>query len=310
MNALKKTFLIFFLLWSSLSLAQVDSTHLKRNRILFHTASGLAYVGTFAILNEAWYSQYERSSFHWFNDSEEWLQADKFGHAFTAYMITSNILHPSYRALGYSEKKSIWMAMGVAWTYQATIEVLDGFSSKWGASWSDLAANTFGVALAGTQQLAWHEQRILFKYSTNLVDYNANDPAILDRVDNLYGTSTLERLFKDYNGTTFWFSANIAAFMKDDTRFPKWLNIAAGYGAQGMLGGYYNTWNDENGIYHDYRTIERYRQFYIAPDIDFTRIPIKGKAWKFIAPVLNIFKMPAPTLELNKNGVKGHWLFF
>lgn len=310
MKALYKYLFPCLLFVSFLSKAQTDSTSkTKRNRILFHTATGFAYVGTFAALNQAWYSQYERSSFHWFDDSGEWMQVDKLGHAQTAYLITADILYPSYRALGYSEKQAIWMAMGVSWTFQATIEVLDGFSAKWGASWSDLAANTFGVALAGTQQLLWHEQRILFKYSSSLVDYG-NDPIVNERVDNLYGTSTLERLFKDYNGTTFWLSTNVSAFLNPKSKFPKWLNIAAGYGAQNMLGGYYNQWNDEQGNYHDYNNLERYRQFYIAPDVDFTRIPIKGKAWKFIAPVLNIFKMPAPTLEFNKNGVKGHWLFF
>lgn len=237
------------------------------------------------------------------------MQVDKFGHAQTAYFITSNILYPTYKKLGYTNKQAILGAAGVAWIYQATIEVLDGYSTNWGASWSDLGANTVGVALATSQQLIWHEQRILFKYSTSTVDYNTTDPIILQRVDNHYGTSLVEKLFKDYNGTTFWFSGNIASFLAPESKFPKWLNLAAGYGAQGMLGGFENKWAKDD-IYYDYTDLNRYRQYYLSLDIDFTKIPIKGKAWKHIAPVLNIFKMPSPTLEFNKNGLKGHWIYF
>jgi len=52
--------------------------------------------------------------------------------------------------------------------------------------------------------------------------------------------------------------------MKKESRFPKWLNVAVGYGAEGMVGSYYNPSN----LPH----FDRYRQYYLSLDIDFTRI--------------------------------------
>ncbi|MBK5279884.1 MAG: DUF2279 domain-containing protein [Bacteroidia bacterium] len=297
--------LLFLSAWT-ISNAQLDSTVATKNgKVLVHSISGGIYVSTFVLLNELWYSGYDRSAFHFFNDSKEWLQIDKAGHMHAGYFIAANVLYPSYKLAGYDNKKATYLAMSVAWVYQATIEVLDGFSLKWGASWSDLVANSIGVGLAGTQQLHWGEQRILLKYSSYSVDYS-NDPIVLARAENLYGTGSAERLLKDYNGITYWASANLHSF---GLKSPKWLNLAVGYGAEGMLGGFQNTWSS-NGMQYDYNHIQRRRQFYLSPDLDFTKIKIKGKAWKVVAPILNIFKFPAPALEMSSEGLKGHWIFF
>lgn len=308
---MRTSILCFILLIScSLSIGQSDSTLLiKKKRIIFNTATATLYGGSFIFLNHAWYKHYDRSSFHLFDDSKEWMQVDKFGHAQAAYLISANLLYPTYINLGYSKKQAIIGAASVAWVYQATIELLDGFSTKWGASMSDIVANTAGVGLAGAQQALWGEQRILFKYSTSRVDYQTNDQILLDRVERLYGTSLVDKLFKDYNGTTFWLSTNIGSFLKPASKFPKWLCVSVGYGAQGMLGGFENVWEVDDTQYR-YAHVDRYRQYYLSLDVDFTKIPIKGKAWKYVAPVLNIFKVPSPALEFSKNGVNGHWIYF
>ena len=57
-----------------------------------------------------------------------------------------------------------------------------------------------------------------------------------------------------------------------------WLNVAIGYGASGMYGGFDNTWTDENGDFIERQDVERYRRFFISPDIDFERIPVRKKA--------------------------------
>jgi hypothetical protein len=91
------------------------------------------------------------------------------------------------------------------------------------------------------------------------------------------------------------------------TRFPKWLNLAAGYGAEGMTGASSNP-SEVNGVPVPYS--ERYRQFYIAPDIDLSRIPVKSKTLKLILKTVGFIKIPMPALEFNKNGVKFHPLYF
>jgi hypothetical protein len=50
------------------------------------------------------------------------------------------------------------------------------------------------------------------------------------------GAALNEQILKDYNGQTYWFSFNIHSFTKDSF-FPKWLNLAFGYGGEGMLYG-------------------------------------------------------------------------
>ena len=121
------------------------------------------------------------------------------------------------------------------------------------------------------------------------------------------GSTLPQRLLKDYNGQTYWVSANISSLGLQHTRFPKWLNIATGYGAEGMTGAKSNP-SEINGVLAPYS--ERYRQFYIAPDIDLSRIPVKSKTLKLILNTIGFIKIPLPTLEFNKNGVKFHPLYF
>ena len=57
---------------------------------------------------------------------------------------------------------------------------------------------------------------------------------LLDQM--LLGSSLPEQILKDYNGQTYWFSANLHSFFKK-SKIPKWFNIAVGYGAEGMITG-------------------------------------------------------------------------
>ena len=53
-------------------------------------------------------------------------------------------------------------------------------------------------------------------------------------------------MLKDYNGQTYWLSANLKSFFKK-SNVPTWLNISVGYGAEGMFGATENIWMDNNG---------------------------------------------------------------
>jgi hypothetical protein len=111
---------------------------------------------------------------------------------------------------------------------------------------------------------------------------------------------------KDYNGLTIWFSFNINSLTGLQT--PGWLNLAFGYSADGMLGGRSNPAN-YNGM--ALPRIPRYRQFYLAPDIDFARIPTQNKTIKQLLNIINLVKLPAPAIEYNQEqGFSFHLLFF
>lgn len=271
----------------------------KRTALVAGTEIGL-YGGSMYALNNLWYAAYPRSAFHFFNDNDEWLQMDKCGHATTAYSI-GRVGINLMKWGGVERKKAIWYGGMVGSFYQLTIEVLDGFSSEWGFSVGDFSANTLGSVLVVGEELAWDEQRIVMKYSYQPSIYAPYRP-------NELGKDWTETWLKDYNGQTYWLSVNAASFMSKQSRFPKWLNFAVGYGAEGMTGAVSNPpYVDRNG---NAVVFERYRQFYLSLDVDLTRIKTKSKLLHTVFNTIGFIKIPAPSVEFNKYGVKGHWLGF
>ena len=79
-----------------------------------------------------------------------------------------------------------------------------------------------------------------------------------------------------------------------------------------MYGGFSNSW-ELDGIQYSADPINypRYRQFYLSPDIDLTRIPIKNRFLRMLVNIVNMIKIPAPAIEFNTNGgIKFHPLYF
>lgn len=261
---------------------------------------GTAYGGSLLVLNQVWYQQYERTRFQTFNDSREWLQMDKLGHAWTAYQLARSTASLWQWSGMPQTKAALWGSAG-SMAYLGFIELMDAHSAKWGWSWSDMAANTSGLLLYLGQQLGWKEQKISFKFSVAPARYTAD---VGTRANDLFGASAAERLLKDYNTQTYWLSGNIRSFFPR-TAFPSWLNIAVGYGAEGMLGGFRNEAFDKTGNRTFYRPdIQRYRQWYLAPDIDFTRIKTNRKGVRTLLFALNCLKVPAPALVLERGKLR------
>jgi hypothetical protein len=280
----------------------------SKKRIRLVTAANVVgYGGVLIGLNAIWYANYPRSGFHFFNDDAEWLQVDKVGHAYSAYS-ESRASMEMWRWAGLSRKKRIWLGglSGVA--YQSIIEILDGFSSQYGFSPGDFTANIVGSGMFIAQELAWDDQRIKFKFSFHKKNYGEAD--LNNRADNIYGKTEIERFIKDYNAQTYWVSANIHSFFPE-SNLPRWLSFSVGYGAEGMFGARSNIAVDKNGnVIFDRTDIKRYRQWYISPDVDFTKIRTNKKGLRFLFFVLSSLKFPAPTLEYSNGSFKGHWFVF
>ena len=296
------------------------------NKARFWTLNGTlatGYTGIVISLDKLWYAQYPRSRFHSFNDMGEWEDMDKSGHLFTAYM-ESKLSSQMYQWTGLSRKKSAYAGFALGTIFQGTLETLDGFSKEWGWSWGDIGFNTAGSLVFLGQELAWQEQRIVFKISSwrrPMDDYvltstdGLHTTSLIARRNFLYGTNIGEVLLKDYNSLTIWSSVNIHSFMRnEDTWFPKWLNVAVGYGAENVYGGFGNTWtDDETGAEFvlPSNDFERYRQVFLSFDVDMTKIPVKNKFLKTLFSAINIIKIPAPALEFNTQGkVKFHPIYF
>jgi len=128
------------------------------------------YGTSLVMLNELWYKDFPKAPFHTFDDNGEWLQIDKFGHAYTAYF-QGNWGMSLYRWAGISDKKAIWIGGSVGFLNQTVIEILDSQSEQWGWSNGDIIANGTGTALLIGQELLWREQRIQMKFNFNAVNY-------------------------------------------------------------------------------------------------------------------------------------------
>lgn len=277
----------------------VPSPELNKQRLALVTGTiGVGYTATLFGLNNLWYADYPRSAFHLFNDSGEWLQIDKAGHTVTPYLEAYYLMH-ILRWCGLEHNKSAIYAGLTAFMLQNTIEVFDGFSAEWGASLTDVAANFTGAALMTSQELMWGEQRIRMKVLPHFQKYPEGE--LKERAVQLYGSSLVTRFLKDYNSTNIWLSINPASFNHKQQRL-QWLNVAVGYGAGGMYGGFENTWYDEEGNYHDRTDIPRYRRFYLSLDVDFSKIKTRSRTLKAVFEVLNIVKVPAPAIEFNSKG--------
>jgi uncharacterized protein YfiM (DUF2279 family) len=274
------------------------SNTLNKKRLKTVIASEIALSSTALIgLNQVWYAAYPHSNFHFINDNTEWLQMDKMGHVFSSYHLGSFGVD-ALKWSGASRKSQLIYGSTLGLAFLTAVEIFDGHSANWGASTGDIIANVSGTALYVSQNLLWKEQRIIPKFSFHTTAYASARPEVL-------GSSISEQILKDYNGQTYWLSANIHSFAKS-SKIPKWLNFAIGYGAEGMI-----TANDEfvNTIFLP--ESKRYRQFYLSIDVDLTKIETKSHFVKTILTLFNTIKIPAPTFEIKGSGeMKVHLIYF
>lgn len=262
----------------------------KRNILIISQTS--SYSLTLLSLNQLWYSDYPRSSFHFINDNSEWLQMDKLGHITASYYIGVAGIQ-AYSWTGMNRKKAIWYGGLSGFIFLSAVEVLDGFSKQWGASTGDLISNTIGAATAISQKLFWNEQRIQFKYSYRSSQWAKQNPSLL-------GGNHLERSLKDYNGQTYWLSFNLKSiFQIENTKFPSWLSVAIGHGANGMT-----------RAYEIDETTYRQRQFLLSLDVDLNKIKTNSKLINSILHTFGFLKFPMPTIELRNGKLFMHPMYY
>lgn len=237
-------------------------------------------------------------SFRVINDDQaEWLQMGKIGHFYGAYQL-SNFAKSTWKWSGVSRKNQVVYGAAFGFGFHTALEIMDGYSSERGTSVGDLGASVAGTALFGAQELLWKEQRIIPKFSFHTTPYASARPEVL-------GSSLTEQILLDYNGQTYWLSVNLHSFFKNN-RIPVWLNVAVGYGAEGMI-----TANEElvNTVFLP--ESKRYRQFYFSFDADLTKIKTKSSVLKTFFEVFNTIKIPAPTFEISSRGdFTFHYFYF
>ncbi len=302
---LKAAVFVIFLFIQLSIFSQIDSIQTSRFKIkkerLYPVliVEGSTYISSLVLLNTEWYKNYPRFSFHFYNDMHEWCQMDKFGHAFTSY----NIGEAGIELLNWSgadNKNAVWYGGLLGSLYLLNIEILDGLSKQWGFSITDFAANTLGSSIVIAEKLAWNEQRIRIKWSFHQTQYEQYRPEEL-------GSNLAENMLKDYNGQTYWISANIYSFLNKGSKFPKWLNFDIGYGAEGMTGG-----ADNPAVVNGKAipSFQRYRKCFVSLDLDLTKIKTKSQFINIVLHSINMIKIPAPAFEFSKNGICFYPLYF
>ncbi len=253
-------------------------------------SGAVIYTGTMIGLNELWYKQYPRAPLHSFNDNQEWLQMDKTGHFVTSYFV-GYIGHESFVSMGMSDKISRYVGGCVGLVFQTGIEILDGKSAQWGFSWGDQLANIAGASLFIAEDALWKEQKIKLKYSFTRSPYAKYNPELL-------GSNIYQELLKDYNGQTHWISMNISSLLQlnSKSKFPKWLNLAWGYGVDGLLGA------SDNNAFSDELNVSRKREYYLSFDVDLSRIKSNSDWINGLKKAFGFIKIPAPTLSYKQGG--------
>jgi hypothetical protein len=253
-------------------------------------AGGLVFTGAMVGLYSLWYKKYPKQKFHLFNDSKEWKQIDKLGHAITSYIVTRSLTN-LFNWTGVNPETSMWLSVGGSQLFMSTVEIMDGHSENWGFSVSDIVANMSGAALYVGQQYLWNEQRVTMKVGFRKSMYAKYRP-------NILGENLPQQIIKDYNALSFWLSVNPRSFMSENSNFPHWLSVSLGYGANGMIGGH------ENPELFDLEgkpiKFERYRQWFLAPDVDLWRIPQNNREFNTLFEGLHFVKIPTPSLEFNR----------
>lgn len=260
----------------------------------------VGWTGSMIGLKTVWYKD-NWSHFHFFDDSRQWLGMDKIGHAYTSNVIAKNI-SSLYTWSGINKRTSLAIGSGVAFGYLTTLEILDGFSDKWGFSWSDIGANALGISWYAWQDLLWEEQRLKLKFSTYPSEYTHYRP-------NTLGNNFAERILKDYNGQTYWLSITPSMFMSKNSSFPKWLSFSFGYSVDQKLHGDLNYYTvvEENGNLLEFNAKS---QFLFSLDIDLEQFQTNKKWLNTLLKALNHIKIPFPTLILTGDKLKAHPFYF
>jgi hypothetical protein len=237
-------------------------------------------------LKDLWYD-WETSKLHGINlkaDFEKYKWMDKYGHIMHAYF-ASGLFSKGYRWAGMSGENSILYGALSGWLWMLQIEIADGFFEKWGFSWGDLIANTFGAGYSALQQI----------YPET---FGGIQPKISYKVSRAYKEKQYyheaKNIIDDYEGMTFWLAVNAFHYMPKTIQdnYPEWskpFGLALGYSAKGIGA------NPQGG----------YKEIFIGLDYDLRKLSLgnENNLIRFLKDELNIIRLPLPAVRISPHGV-------
>ncbi|MBS1486836.1 MAG: hypothetical protein JST43_04545 [Bacteroidetes bacterium] len=258
------------------------------------------YVVSMIWLSTAWYGSF--TAFHFFDDLLEWQYLDKLGHFFASFHLGLYF----YQVLGNSHhlnpiQRKKWISFS-GFLLLLPIEILDGFSQNYGASPADLLANGLGSLYCYSHISYRAVASTLPKFSFHTTAFHWLRPDLL-------GNTFAQQALKDYNGQTYWVSVSVNKIFST-TFFPDWLALSIGYGAEGMLGGHDNVWQDVTGKTFDYTSVARTKRFILSADVVAAELMKKNKVFSYLFRPFVLLKFPAPAIEWNDRGFFFHPIYF
>ena len=252
----------------------------KKRLIISNSSIGLLSSVSLIGLHRLWYSEEKQEAFHLFDDSKNWMQMDKMGHVMSSYELSKNMTEV-YQWAGMSKRSSALLASSISLAYMSAIEIMDGHSTNWGFSISDMVANIAGTGWFLFQESFFSKQIFQPKFSFHQTVYAEMRPQVL-------GNNFMESLLKDYNGQTYWISFSPGQLgMK---KWPKWMMISLGHSIDARLKG-----NSSN-----FMGYESHREYLFSLDLDLAQIQMKSRFLKSLFKVINCVKIPFPAIVITK----------
>ncbi len=210
---------------------------------------------------------------------------DKFGHAYSGYLMTT-LCGDMLMESGFTKESSTWIGAGMGLAYMTYVEVSDGYASNWGFSPSDAYANIAGVSFYVLQNYVPFLENFTPRWSyippswTGDADINNRPKTFID----------------DYNGTTFWLACNVNNLLPQsaDPYWPDWMMVSVGYGIRN-----YAIYDDQG------QPLTVNRRFLIGLDYDWVKILPDAQFgfFNYLRQFLNYIRLPGPTLEIGDEGV-------
>jgi hypothetical protein len=138
--------ILTFSAYSQRSFIKPSDTLNKSRLIGMSAAVGTIWSGSMIGLWQIWYKDVEKTPWHTFDDSKNWLYMDKVGHFYTAYKLNS-LCTSMYRWTGVNRQKSVLIGTGISVGYQTTLEMFDAYSTEFADIRPEILGSSFTESL-------------------------------------------------------------------------------------------------------------------------------------------------------------------
>jgi hypothetical protein len=242
-------------------------------------------VALYSYFKKAWWSGEKADKFFFRADwDENQRDQDKWGHLFGGYHLT-RAGHTLLRGACVGPRKSLFYSALYATMFQLQIELWDAQYARYGFSYPDLLANTAGMGLAVMHATIPRTQAV-----KPTISYRPS-AAMRESVpsDEIRGST-------DYQGQTYWFSADVDALLPQRARayWPGIVRFSVGHSITDYIlprpaGAAPST---------PQQSMRAKRRILLSLDLDASKLPGSHPAWRFVKNQLGYLRLPAPALQI------------